>query len=1161
MFLGIVISPISYICSIGPIYMLKRLYTCLLFICLAASAVSAQECGFIYVTPNGANSGSAGTKATPANLAYGLSLLNGTNNIMRIAQGTYDISNAITIPSNITLEGGYNASTWVKSNSTPTIIHRTSANILSSPNRLVGLSAINSTNFNLLDLTIIVDDAVGNGVTTYGIYVSNCSNYVISRCIIDCGKGSAGVNGLPGAGGTAGGNGGNGESGEDEGNCCRMPGPGGSGSFVGSNAGGNGGMGANRGAFDVDEQNVLGQTLYYACCDYSNDGPPGQSGAGQGGGQGGSGGQKLCNLTYAQTNCLADLPNQGGTGADGANGLTGLIGLQGVAQHIGGYYVPGTGATGQAGLTHGAGGGGGGGGGAKGCEPAVLNPLDGDTVYYTSGSGGGGGGGGEGGQLAQGGSGGSGGGGSFGIYITGNGINGTVQDCNYILAQGGTGGAGGAGGIGGVGGQGGEGGYLGDNGPTNSCNTGRGGNGGDGGDGGNGGNGGAGSNGIRVGLYQDPTGIQVLNPNNYNPFAPNVFVTYTGCSKSDIIISTDATGLVNWQFGFNANPPLSNLATDTIRYTGLGLRSITVIVDGVPYNFANFVNVDQTYAQPAIQASATTICVGSSVNFNTPATMQGYTWTFPGGSPANSSNQNAGSVAFNTAGTYNVRLQTQSCCGISDTTVQIKVLNNVQVSLANDTAICFTDPLPILNAGNPGATYVWTKNGTPIGGNTPTLQTTGAGTYNVTVSYGTGCTGTDSYTLTINTSVPVDLGTDTTAVCIGASLPILNAGIPNSTYQWKLNGNPIGTNTQTIQTTLPGEYEVFVTSPTGCFGSDVTQLLISDPQVNLGLDQSVCANDQFPILDAGNGPGATYVWTLNNNPIGGNTQLLTTSGAGTYVVNLTNQFGCTANGDFALTVNPTLFASITCPPSVILGQLASFADGTTPNPQTWVWNFGDNSPIDNNQNTSHTYNDIGLRPVFMIASNGLCSDTAYCLVDVLYDCNALGLNAAFSISNDTIDIDGFGYAEFTDNSNPPATGWLWNFGDGETSTQQNPVHLYITPGTYTVTLTITNYNCTSQTTQQVIVIDSETGITELTNGGIVKVFPNPATDMLNIVLPDMVSKAQFELYDATGRVVTTQQLVNSTTQVDVSPLTAGMYFFKYYLPNTGYAGAGKLVIK
>ena len=43
---------------------------------------------------------------------------------------------------------------------------------------------------------------------------------------------------------------------------------------------------------------------------------------------------------------------------------------------------------------------------------------------------------------------------------------------------------------------------------------------------------------------------------------------------------------------------------------------------------------------------------------------------------------------------------------------------------------------------------------------------------------------------------------------------------------------------------------------------------------------------------------------------------------------------------------------------------------------------------------------------------------------------------------------------FTDTSTGPITGWLWDFGDGTTSSAQHPTHTYTTPGTYTVTLTV-----------------------------------------------------------------------------------------------------------
>ena len=46
---------------------------------------------------------------------------------------------------------------------------------------------------------------------------------------------------------------------------------------------------------------------------------------------------------------------------------------------------------------------------------------------------------------------------------------------------------------------------------------------------------------------------------------------------------------------------------------------------------------------------------------------------------------------------------------------------------------------------------------------------------------------------------------------------------------------------------------------------------------------------------------------------------------------------------------------------------------------------------------------------------------------------------------------------FTDTSTGnPMTSWAWDFGDGETSTLQNPTHAYVDPGTYTVTLAATN---------------------------------------------------------------------------------------------------------
>jgi gliding motility-associated-like protein len=61
----------------------------------------------------------------------------------------------------------------------------------------------------------------------------------------------------------------------------------------------------------------------------------------------------------------------------------------------------------------------------------------------------------------------------------------------------------------------------------------------------------------------------------------------------------------------------------------------------------------------------------------------------------------------------------------------------------------------------------------------------------------------------------------------------------------------------------------------------------------------------------------------------------------------------------------------------------------------------------------------------------------------------------------------------TGNPNDPITNWNWNFGDGTTSTSQNPNHVYTTPGTYSITLTVsTGGGCTNNTNSAPIVVSA-----------------------------------------------------------------------------------------
>jgi len=1121
---------------------------------LISSGVIAQECGYVYVTSSGASSGAAGTKSNPANFTYGLTLVNSSNNIVKIAAGTYNLSSELIMIGNVTLEGGYNAGTWVKSNATPTIFHRDTSNIGTSPNRLVAFNCSGISSFRLMDITINMDNAVGNGVSTYGVYINGCSNYTLSRCIINVGDASGGYTGTVGSTGAFGAAGTDGETGIEMGDCCRLGGIAGSGSFTGSNTGGDGGDGAKRPIFDVDT--IFG--LCYADDFATEDGYVGYPGLGMGGSAGGQAGVGLCESTYVDSVCMAQNTNHGQPGSNGKVGYDGVDGLQGWSSYSGGFFFPGKGNVGTQ-ATHGGGGGGAGGGGAKGCEPVVVDPSTCDTIFWSWGTGGGGGGGGEGGEGGFPGLGGDGGGASYAVFVWNNGINGIVRDCELNFGAAGNGGAGGAGGAGGTGGVGGQGGHTGANGCCNSCNVGEGGDGGTGGSGGIGGAGGPGSDGVSAALYQDTSGSPVLFSDNYNPFEPPVTVDFSGCSNSDIVFSTTATGNIDWIFGFGANPVGSTNATDTIQYDSgaLGFRTITLIVDGVPYSFANFITLTTEFTPPEITTSATTVCAGDAITIMTADTADTYSWLIPGGSITSSNLQNPGSVTFSTNGTYMISLTTTTCCGVSYTEQEIEVISSITINLGSDTSICYTDPLPILNAGNTGASYAWTLDGAPIGGNTQTHQVSLPGTYGVAVTFGS-CSNSVTKNIDIYTSLPVNLGGDT-AICTNDPFPILDAGIPNMfSYSWTLDGNPIGTNSQFLQTTIPGLYSIGITSNTGCTGYDSLVLFISEPTVDLGSNKTVCDNDIYPILNAKN-EGASYAWFIDGVPSGGNTQTFQTTVAGTYSVIVTDQYGCIATDSVGLTVLTTPSGSFSAPGTANVGATVSFADNTTPAPTSWNWNFGDGSPNDSVQNPTHVYNTAGIYPVFLIVGNGSCFDTVIVNIEILNDCASIGLGSSFTLTTDTVDLAGLGIEIFTNTSANSLT-WLWNFGDGsQTTTVEHPSHVYTDTGVYTTTLTAYNYNCADISTAIIVVINSAaqppidttdtTGIAianlELAN---LTIYPNPSSGNFTIEAQfDLKTDFSIEVMNLIGQHLYTEKIEQKdryNKQLDLSDNSKGIYLVK-----------------
>jgi PKD repeat protein len=140
-----------------------------------------------------------------------------------------------------------------------------------------------------------------------------------------------------------------------------------------------------------------------------------------------------------------------------------------------------------------------------------------------------------------------------------------------------------------------------------------------------------------------------------------------------------------------------------------------------------------------------------------------------------------------------------------------------------------------------------------------------------------------------------------------------------------------------------------------------------------------------------------------------------------------------------------------------VNQYIHFTDLSTNNPSDWKWDFGDGT-AGTGQNPDHVYHQPGSYDVTLTASDAFTT-ISHTKKDYI---TVVSTPHADFVADKTRGITPF-TVKFTDISKGNPTKWTWDFGDGATSTEQNPTHIYTTKGTsstnmYTVILTASNAN-------------------------------------------------------------------------------------------------------
>ena len=148
------------------------------------------------------------------------------------------------------------------------------------------------------------------------------------------------------------------------------------------------------------------------------------------------------------------------------------------------------------------------------------------------------------------------------------------------------------------------------------------------------------------------------------------------------------------------------------------------------------------------------------------------------------------------------------------------------------------------------------------------------------------------------------------------------------------------------------------------------------------------------------------------------------------------------------------------------GSTSSDSDGTI---ASYAWTFGD-SQTGSGVNPSHTYASAGTYTVGLTVTDN-DGATGYIQHDVTVSPANVPPTAAFTFSpSNPVAGATVAFIDKSWDSDGSIASWLWSFGDGGTSTGQNPTHQYMTAGTYTVTLTVTNNSGSKSSSSQTVTV-------------------------------------------------------------------------------------------
>ncbi len=630
-------------------------------------------------------------------------------------------------------------------------------------------------------------------------------------------------------------------------------------------------------------------------------------------------------------------------------------------------------------------------------------------------------------------------------------------------------------------------------------------------------------------------------------------VTQSLCTGANLTLTVGATGTnLNYQWKRGTTIVGTNSPTLTINNITAGdAGNYTCEITGACGNAtsnAAVITINPNTAINTQPAVTQTLCQGSTVNLSVAATGLNLSYQWKRGNTnvgTNSSSLSIPNAQPADAGTYTVTIS--GACGTATSSNAIVTVNPTTAittaPVAQNGCVGSNITFTVAAAGE-NLSYQWKKGVTPVGTNSPTLTLTNisggdAGNYTVEV---TGTCGpmvtSNAVALSVVGSASISQQPVAQQICLGGplTLSVIGNGGNNTTYQWRKNGNNVGTSSATY--TVPvatandlGSYDVVINGSCGNVTSNTVSVTAITPTVvnNIVTNNALCNGEDLTLSILANGQNLSYLWYQNGELLIGETgEELTlinvdTSNIGIYSVDVAGDCGTVTAAVIAdLTITqPPVITGISLPLPVCPGSSIDYTVQTTGDDLQFQW-IKNGVPIPNATNPS--YNEDA--PI-----NG---DVISCAIWNSCDSINTSFGATVIFPAPVVTVGQTGPNEITASSGFVAYQWLdanMQVINGANSQSYNPD---FGSGFFYVVATDANGCVDTSAVFNYIPESIDENISSL-----ITAYPNPTNGDVYFSTPTYMGSFNVKIINSTGQLVMDRLVENN--QLNIAQIPSGLY--------------------